>query len=527
MQQESMACMMRYLPVFYLLALLCLAASLQAADKRPNILLCISDDQSYADTGAAHNPMVKTPAFDRVAREGIHFFNAFCNAPTCGPSRSAILTGQPIWRLEEAGNIHSTLPAKFKTYTELLKGAGYAIGFTGKGWSPGRLEAGGRKTNPAGEEFSRRRLKPPFRSMANKDYAANFEDFLAQVDKDQPFCFWLGTHEPHRGFDKGAGKRTGKDPARVTVPPIFPDHPIVRNDLLDYFVEIEHFDTMVGRAIAALEKRGQLDNTIVVVTSDHGMPFPRAKASLYDAGTRVPLAIRWPGGIKNPGRGHGRIINLSTLAPTFLEAAGLEVPGEMKQDPGNFHVINSLAAAFSDLGRTETRLFTDFSAAFISMERHDGCRKGGKGYPCRAIRTHKYLYIRNYEPGRWPAGDPDRKVCARDIPFGEVDSSPTKKLLMDNKDKPGFKRLYDLAFAKRPAEELYDIRKDPGQLVNVALDPEYAEARRKLSARLQKHLARNGDPRALGRDAPWDYYPYYGRKVNKDWKVDPKPEKQP
>ena len=94
--------------------------SLHAA-KRPNILLCISDDQSYADTGAAHNRVVKTPAFDRVAREGIHFFNAFCNAPTCGPSRSAILTGQPIWRLEEAGNIHSTLPAKFKTYTEILK----------------------------------------------------------------------------------------------------------------------------------------------------------------------------------------------------------------------------------------------------------------------------------------------------------------------------------------------------------------------------------------------------------------------
>ncbi|MEE3178561.1 MAG: sulfatase, partial [Verrucomicrobiota bacterium] len=342
--------MMRYLPVFYSLTLLCLAASLQAADKRPNILLCISDDQSYADTGAAHNRVVKTPAFDRVAREGIHFFNAFCNAPTCGPSRSAILTGQPIWRLEEAGNIHSTLPAKFKTYTELLKDAGYAIGFTGKGWSPGRLEAGGRKTNPAGTEFSRRRLKPPFRSMANKDYAANFEDFLAQVGKDQPFCFWLGTHEPHRGFDKGAGKRTGKDPARVTVPPIFPDHPIVRNDLLDYFVEIEHFDTMVGRAIATLEKRGRLNNTIVVVTSDHGMPFPRAKASLYDAGTRVPLAIRWPGGIKNPGRGYGRIINLSTLAPTFLEAAGLEVPETMKQDPGNFHVINSLKAAFSNFG---------------------------------------------------------------------------------------------------------------------------------------------------------------------------------
>jgi len=213
------------------------------------------------------------------------------------------------------------------------------------------------------------------------------------------------------------------------------------------------------------------------------------------------------------------MINLSSLAPTFLEAVGMEVPETMTR--------NHLMDAFSNVGKPETRFFRDPSAAFIAMERHDGCRKGGKGYPCRAIRTHQYLYIRNYEPGRWPAGDPDRRVCARDIPFGEVDSSPTKKLLMDNKDKPGFRRLYDLAFAKRPAEELYDVRKDPGQLVNVAGNPEYAEARKKLSARLQKHLVRNGDPRALGQDAPWDYYPYYGRKVNKDWGVDPKPEKQP
>ena len=157
------------------------------------------------------------------------------------------------------------------------------------------------------------------------------------------------------------------------------------------------------------------------------------------------------------------------------------------------------------------------------MERHDGCRKGGKGYPCRAIRTQEYLYIRNYEPERWPAGNPDRQFCARDIPFGEVDSSPTKTLLMDNKDKPGFKRFYDLAFAKRPAEELYHVGRDPGQLENLAGNPEFASVQKKLSARLQEHLVRTGDPRALGLDALWDYYPYYGMRRNKNWKVDPKP----
>ncbi len=484
-------------------------ARFDAAESRPNILFCISDDQSYAHAGANGDPVVKTPGFDRVAREGLRFIHAFCDAPTCGPSRSAILTGQPIWRLEEAGNIHSTLPAKFATYTKLLEDAGYAIGFTGKGWSPGRLEAGGRTVNPAGPQFEGKKLKAPFKGITKKDYAANFDGFLAQVSEDQPFCFWLGTHEPHRGFENGAGRRTGKDPAKVVVPPIFPDHPIVRNDILDYYVEIEHFDRMVTRAIKTLEAVGQLENTIVVVTSDHGMPFPRAKASLYDDGARVPLAIRWSKGIRNSGRVVNSFVNLSDLAPTFLEAASLRPPQMM--------TAISLMDVFAN------KLKADRASAYIAMERHDGCRKGGKGFPCRAIRTKDFLYVKNHEPDRWPAGNPDREFCARYIPFGEVDSSPTKTLIMDNKDKSAFKRFYDLAFAKRPGEELYSIKSDPGQLVNLAGNPEFADMQKKMRSRLQKHLIKTKDPRALGLDAPWDYYPYYGLRRNKNWAVDLKP----
>ena len=331
-----------------------------AHGKQPNILFCISDDQSYAHTGANGDPVVKTPAFDRVAREGIRFTRTFCDAPTCGPSRSAILTGQSIWRLEEAGNLWSTLPKKFITYPEVLAKAGYSVGFTGKAWSPGRLSAGGRDSNPAGMEFQKRKLKPSFKWMRNTDYAANFDDFLGQVKEDQPFCFWLGTSEPHRGYELGAGKRTGKDPSKVIVPGIFPDNSIVRNDILDYYVEVEHFDKMVARAIRSLEKLGQLDNTIVVVTSDHGMPFPRAKASLYDAGTHVPLAIRWPKGIRKPGRVSHALVNLSDLAPTFLEAAGISIPKMM------------IGKALTDILKDKTKVKRE--AAFIAMERHAGCR---------------------------------------------------------------------------------------------------------------------------------------------------------
>jgi N-sulfoglucosamine sulfohydrolase len=479
----------------------------QAAE-RPNILFCISDDQSYSHTGANGDPVVSTPAFDRIAREGLRFVHAFCDAPTCGPSRSAILTGQHIWRLEEGGNIHSTLPAKFATYPALLEEVGYEIGYTGKGWSPGQLEPGGRTVNPAGPKYIGKTLKPPFQGVSNKDYAGNFEEFLSQVSDEQPFCFWLGTHEPHRGYEEGAGQRTGKDAGKVIVPAIFPDNDIVRNDILDYLVEVEHFDGMVGRAMAALEEAGQLDNTIVVVTSDHGMPFPRAKASLYDTGSRVPLAIRWPEGIEKPGREVKAFVNLSDLAPTFLEAAGLEAPEMM--------TARSLLDIFGgDDGSGR-------EAAYVAMERHDGCRKGGKGYPCRAMRTKDYLYIYNFEPTRWPSGSPDASVCARSIPYGEIDSSPTKTYMMDHRDEDGVAHLSALAFGMRPAEELYDLEGDPGQLVNVAGSIEAAADQERLRGQLFDYLERTGDPRVVGGVVDWDYYPYYGKISTEGWAVDEK-----
>lgn len=463
----------------------------QQRRQRPNILFCISDDQSWLHTGAGGDPVVKTPAFDRVAGEGVLFTRAFSDAPTCGPSRSAILTGQSIWRLEEAGNIHSTLPKKFPTYTGLLEEDGYATGHTSKGWAPGRLEPGGRTRNPAGDKFP------------------SFRDFYEATRRDQPFCFWLGSTDPHRPYKKGSGQASGKDPNKVVVPPHLPDNSIVRNDILDYYVEIERFDRSVAEALALLDEAGRLDDTIVVVTSDQGMPFPRAKASLYDYGSRVPLAIRWPKGIPG-GRKVDDFVSLSDVAPTFLEAAGRS-PLEEMTARSLMPVLTSAESGQVDESR---------DAAYFALERHDGCRKGGKGYPCRAIRTTDHLYIRNFEPSRWPSGSPDASVCARAIPYGEIDSSPTKTFMMEHRDDPDVTRLAELAFGMRPEEELYDLRRDPGQLDNIAGQAAAARSTRMLRDRLMKHLADTGDPRALGKPAPWDFYPYYGRRVNKDWTVD-------
>jgi arylsulfatase A-like enzyme len=470
-------------------------AAVSEAESRPNILFCISDDQSWLHTGAMGDPVVKTPSFDRIAREGILFAHAFCDAPSCAPSRSAILTGQHIWRLEEAGNIHSRLPDKFATYVGLLERAGYAIGSYSKAWSPGQFKtpsgwvhSGRTSMNPAGKRF------------------ASFEDFHRKKPKDKPFCFWLGSTDAHRAYKRDSGIQSGMDPTKVVVPAHLPDDPVVRRDILDYYFEVQRFDRLVGSALAVLERAGELDDTLVVVTSDNGMPFPRAKATLYDFGTRMPLAIRWPGKISSPGRRYDGFVLLSDMAPTFLEAAGLDPPAEM--------TARSLMRVFIE-AEVAAR-----DAAFTAMERHDGCRKGGKGYPCRAIRTHDFLYIRNYEPTRWPSGDPDARNCARAIPFGEVDSSPSKSLLMDNATQPGFRELHRLAFGKRPAEELYDLRSDPGQLDNIASRPDYEAIRRNQSERLERYTRKTGDPRALGKDAPWDYYPYYGVRRNKGWTVD-------
>lgn len=449
-------------------------ASAPEGRSRPNILFAISDDQSFAHTGASGDPVVRTPAFDRISAEGVRFEHAFCNSPSCTPSRGAILTGQECYRLEEGVNLWSSLPAKFVTYPDLLEAAGYHIGFTRKGWSPGSLEAGGRSRNPAGPRYD------------------DFQTFYEANPPGAPFCFWFGSSDPHRAYEKGSGIASGLRPEDVVVPPFLPDDPEVRSDILDYYFEIERFDRELGEILSYLEEQGQLENTIVIVTSDNGMPFPRAKADLYDYGARVPLAVRWPESV--PG---GRVVtdfaSLVDIAPTILEAAGIEIPEDMT------------GRSLLDLLKSgeDGRVDSTRDHVILARERHTPWREGRVGYPMRAIRTDQYLYIRNIEPDRWPAGDPPI--------LGEVDPSPTKDLMRARKDDPEFRRYYEAAFSKRPGEELYEVGVDLGQLKNVADEAVHAEIKSALAARLDQHLLATSDPRALGHPPTWESDPHHGR----------------
>ena len=446
----------------------------QGGTSPPNILFAISDDQSFAHTGVSDDPVVSTPTFDRISAEGVRFEHAFCNSPSCTPSRGAILTGQECYRLEEGVNLWSSLPAKFVTYPDLLEAAGYHVGFTRKGWGPGSLEAGGRTRNPAGPRYE------------------DFESFYEASPSESPFCFWFGSTDPHRAYEKGSGLASGLNLEEVTVPPFLPDTPEVRSDILDYYFEIERFDRELGEIISYLEERDELANTIVIVTSDNGMPFPRAKADLYDYGARVPLAVRWPEGIPG-GRVVTDFVSLVDVAPTILEATNIDIPSDMT-GRSLLNLLNSDAEGRVDSSRDHV---------ILARERHTPWREGRLGYPMRAIRTDEFLYIRNIEPDRWPAGDPPI--------LGEVDPSPTKDLMRARKDDPDFRRYYEAAFSKRPREELYEIGPDPGQMNNIAANDQYSETKSALAARLDQHLLATADPRALGHPPTWESDPHHGR----------------
>jgi arylsulfatase A-like enzyme len=451
---------------------------MSAPETRPNIVLMIADDWSWPHAGAYGDKVVRTPAFDRVAAEGALFTRAYCASPSCTPSRGALLTGRPVHQLENGGNLWSILPKKFVCYPDLLEQAGYAVGLTGKGWGPGTIEGTGRTRNPAGPTF--------------KDFAA----FLKTVRKGQPFCYWYGSQDPHRPYEPGTGIKAGMKPEEVVVPPFWPDTPEVRSDILDYYFEVQRFDQAVGAILKQLDDAGLAQNTIVVVTSDNGRPFPRCKANLYDAGTHMPLAIRWPGRISRGAKVDG-FVSLTDLAPTFLIAAAIDPPREMTG--------TSLSDLFrySSMAMTRTR-----DHIFLERERHANVRKGDLSYPSRAIRTEKFLYIRNLRTDRWPAGDPEMYRAVG--PFGDVDPSPTKDLILDRRNDPAIAPFFRLAFAKRPAEELYDLSRDPAEIENVIDRPEYAPDRAELQKALDRWMKETADPRVDPEDDRFDRYPYVG-----------------
>jgi N-sulfoglucosamine sulfohydrolase len=489
------------------------AESGAAANPRPNILFALADDWSYGHAGAYGCKWVKTPAFDRVADQGILFTHTYTPCGKCAPSRAAILTGRNPWQLKAAANHLCYFPPEFKTYAEALAEHGYFVGMTQKGWAPGvAVDAGGRPRRMAGRPFNMRKAAPPTRDISNNDYAANFQDFLDAAPAGRPWCFWYGSVEPHRGYEYGSGvAKGGKKLTDIDrVPGCWPDNAVVRNDLLDYAFEVEHFDRHLGRMLALLDKRGQLDNTLVIVTSDNGMPFPHDKGNAYNDADHLPLAVMWKSGIKGPGRVAGQYVSFIDFAPTFVELAGLR-----------WHETGMAPAT----GRSLTDVFrNDLSAlardhVLVGKERTDVGRPHDWGYPIRGIVMGDRLYLHNFEPDRWPGGNPETGYL-------DCDGGPTKTEVLKSRKTPGEKRFWTTSFGKRPADELYDLRSDPDCLTNLSDRVDF----RTLQSQLFRELKVQADPRMFGQGHVFDEYPcadrgernFYerfmrGEKVKSDW----------
>lgn len=468
--------------------------SKEPKSKRPNILFAISDDQSYPHASAYGCNWVDTPAFDRVAKMGLLFNRCYTPNAKCAPSRACLVTGRYSWELEQAANHWCYFPSQFRSYVEVLGEFGYRTGMTGKGWAPGiAVDNEGKKRSLAGQAYSKQKAKAPAKGISSNDYAANFKDFLDSTTPEQPFCFWFGATEPHRRYEYGVGVRLGgkRLDSIESVPGFWPDHEVVRHDMLDYAFEVEHFDDHLGRMLQELEDRDMLGNTLVVVTSDNGMPFPRIKGQTYDWSHHLPLAICWAEGIVNPGRVVDTPVSFVDLAPTYLELAGVSWEQSRMAPVSGV----SLGSVFRD----EEGQRPDF--VLIGKERHDVGRPQDQGYPVRGIIRDDFLMIRNFTPQRWPSGNPETGYL-------NTDGSPTKTEILNLMRSGGSVDWWNLAFGKRVEYELYDLEGDRDCLVNLADEPEYASRRKEMIDQMQFHLRKQGDPRVLGHGEVFDGYLY-------------------
>jgi N-sulfoglucosamine sulfohydrolase len=464
----------------------------------PNILFAVADDISYPHMGAYGTSWVSTPAFDRVARDGILFNRAYTPNAKCAPSRSIILTGRHSWQLGAAANHWPYFPQEYRTYAEALAEHGYQVGYTGKGWGPGvARDTEGKPRLMVGIPFQEQKATPPAEHVSDNDYAANFAAFLDARPEGRPFCFWYGALEPHRAYEYGAGvSEGGRQPSDIdAVPPYWPDTETVRTDMLDYAFEIEHFDDHLGRMLALLEEHGELEQTLVIVTSDNGMPFPRAKGNAYEVSTHMPLAVMWPAGIVNPGRKVDDFVSFLDFAPTFLEVAGVS-PEDSGMKPIEGRSLVDIFRS-GDSGQVDPAR----DHVLLGKERHDVGRPNDRGYPIRGIVTDQWLFLVNFEPDRWPAGNPETGYL-------NTDGSPTKTAILQMRRNGEDTRYWELSFGRRPREELYDLAQDPACVENRAGEPEQASRKRQLRDRLFDALEAQGDPRILGQGHVFDEYRY-------------------
>lgn len=432
--------------------------------KRPNILIVLSDDHSAAHVGCYGNTDIRTPNLDRFASQGMRFNRAYVTTPQCVPSRASIMTGRSPIAIQMT-RFSAPLPIDVPIFPEILRAQGFYAGVAGRTYhlDGSKLPA---ESKSVFEEFNLKTFSKrlDFVKTAGKrpDMLNQYREFLKQVPKGSPFVLQLCFSDPHRPYDENAIKKP-HDPAKLKLPPYFPDTPKLRQDFAHYYDEISRFDEDFGQVLAILEEMGLADNTIVLFMGDNGAAILRGKGTLYEFGLHVPLLVRWPGHTK--GMTSDELISGEDIAPTMLEAVGWKANKEMtgksfvkllKGEPfeGRKHVFAQRGAHGSGLPAN--------SAAF-DLGR------------CVITKEHKLIYNALWQIPYTP-------VDFAGQPFWKELQSMHKEGKLDKE----FSRLY--FSPTRPMFELYDTKADPHEMRNLIGQEKTLALERELKGTLQRWM---------------------------------------
>jgi arylsulfatase A-like enzyme len=449
-------------------SVLCLGSSpaatadpaLQHQSQRPNVLVFMTEDMS-ARVGAFGDAVATTPNLDALAESGVRFPNTFTTAGVCAPSRAAHITGMYQIAIGaqhmrtssyKESPYRAVPPPAVKAYPELLRHAGYYT-FTNRKLDY-QFSSYGVGSGPftvwdhegAKPDWSGRQAGQPFYGLVNIPATHESQMFTENVEKN-----------------RAGGLETATDRSAVSVPPYYPDTPVVREYIARHYDNIAAADAFVGRILERLDRDGLTDSTIVIWTTDHGDGLPRAKREIYDSGIRVPMIIHWPEQFRpewaTAGSVEQRLVSFVDFAPSILQLAGVETPSWMQGKPTLFAAAETRDYVYAAKDRLDEFAFRE-----------------------RAVRDQHFKYIRNYLPGR-----PGATHLAYRDRLGIMQE--LWRYLEGGQLTPPQRKWFE----DRPAEELYDIRQDPHELTNLAADPDYASTLSRLRGALDEWLARTGD----------------------------------
>lgn len=425
---------------------------------KPNIVWLIADDVGRDEIGCYGHPTIRTPNIDHLAQNGIRFNNAFVTTSSCSPSRCSVFTGK-YPHSTGAENLHDPLPEDQPILPEWLRPAGYYSGSVGK-FHMGKA------------------AEQKFDVVSGK--IDDWKTFLKNRPTDRPFFLSVGFYDAHRVFDRGCIDQPYTH-EQIVVPPYLPDIPEAREELAGFYDEITRMDGVIGELVQALEQEKAIDHTLILFFGDNGMPFPRAKTTLYDSGIATPLVVQYPAKIKADSV-TDRLVSLVDLAPTMLDAVGLTIPTEMQ---------GSSILSMIDDPANHGREYIFAEKNWHDLDDHS-----------RAVRDQRYKYIRNEMWERPLENSADSTVA----PLFQA-----MRRMRDAGTLPSHQML--LFRSRRAQEELYDLKYDPNEFHNLIYQPEYQAIAQRMRAALDRWIDETDDisPEKSLID---EFHPETGERIN-------------